>query len=179
MFRSLLLAVGLAMLAACAQTHGASRPEPAASLPASSPELLNRLAGAWVLRGEIAGQNTTHDVRAAPVLQGNYVRIDEVSREAGENGLPAYEATIFVGWLDERYVCIWLDNTGVAAPGVTCEATPHGDAIPFEFRNAQGALIFTNTFTYNRSDDTWEWRMVNIGGNGAEDTFGIVTLSRR
>lgn len=179
MFRSLLLAVGLAVLTACAQTHGASSLEPAARLPASSPELLNRLVGSWVLRGEIAGQSATHDVRATPVLQGNYVRIDEVSRERGENGLPAYEATIFVGWLDDRYICIWLDNTDVAAPGVTCEASPRGDAIPFAFRDAEGALIFNNTFTYNRDADTWEWRMVNVGGNGAEETFGVVTLSRR
>lgn len=178
MVRSILIASALAV-SGCVQTQSASTVETAASLPASSPELLNRLVGSWVLTGEIAGENATHDVEATAALQGNYVRIEEVSRERGANGLPAYEATIFVGWLNDHYVCFWFDNTEVATPGVTCDASPAGDAIPFQFRDAQGALMFTNTFSYDRSADTWTWRLVNVGGDGAEATFGDVTLRRR
>jgi hypothetical protein len=118
-----------------------------------------------------------HDVEAAWVLQGNYVRITEVSRERDDNGRPAYEAIVFVGWLDDHYVCTWLDNTEVASGEVACAAAPTADAIPFEFRDAQGALIFTNTFAYNRAEDTWEWRLDNIR-DGAADPFARVTLRR-
>jgi hypothetical protein len=141
--------------------------------------MLERMIGRWVLTGEIAGAATVHDVEATWALQSNYVRITEVSRERGENGLPAYEATIFVGWLAsaDRYVCVWLDNTEVASGEVTCLAPQAADAIPFEFRDRQGDLIFTNTFSYDRTDDSWQWRMVNTT-EGREDVFGVVTLHR-
>jgi hypothetical protein len=112
------------------------------------------------------------------VLQGNYVRISEVSRQRGDDGQPIYEATVFVGWLRDHYVCIWLDNTEVASGEVTCSAADAQDSIPFEFRDAQGSLVFTNTFAYHRADDTWEWRMDNIR-NGAATPFARVTLRRR
>ena len=106
------------------------------------------------------------------------MRIDEVSRERDAHGPPAYVATIFVGWLQDHYVCFWFDNTGVASPAVTCTAPFAQDTIAFEFRNAEGALFFTNTFAYNRAADTWSWRMVDVEG-GRTDTFGTVTLRRR
>jgi hypothetical protein len=52
------------------------------------------------------------------------------------------------------------------------------DAIALEFRDAQGALIFTNTFLYHPASDTSEWRMDSIRGNVATP-FGRVSLRRR
>lgn len=181
MFRTFMLTLSAVVLAACASSATPS-PDPAiarAEAPAAH-ELLDRMVGRWVLTGEIAGQATTHDVEVEWVLQHKYVRITEVSRERGENGLPQYEATIFVGWLEraDRYVCLWLDNTEVASGEVTCLAPVAGDAIAFEFRDGEGALIFTNRFTYDRAADTWQWRMVNTQG-GRDDVFGVVTLNRR
>jgi hypothetical protein len=142
--------------------------------------MLGRLVGRWVLTGTIAGRSTVHDVEADWVLQRNYVRLSEISRERRDNGQPIYEATIFVGWAEgpRHYVCFWLDNTEVASGDVTCSAANAQDAIALEFRDAQGALIFTNTFLYHPDGDTWEWRMDNIRENVAAP-FGRVSLRRR
>lgn len=186
MFRRMLIGLAAIGLCGCAAQAGTGARSPLetthrapGAMAAAPRDLLDHMVGRWVLTGEIAGAATTHDVEATWVLQGKYVRVTEVSRERDANGLPAYEATIFVGWLESanRYVCLWLDNTEVASGEVTCLAPQTGDAIPFEFRDDEGALIFTNTFSYDRAHDTWQWRMVNTTG-GREDVFGVVTLTR-
>ena len=185
MRRRMMTALGALVLAACVQTNvvASGHPNPATAGVASSESsqgMLSRLVGRWVLTGTIAGQSTIHDVDAAWALQGNYVRLSEVSRERGQDGRPKYEATIYIGWLEgaHHYVCIWLDNTEVASGEVTCSANSAPNAIPFEFRDAHGALTFTNTFLYHGDSDAWEWRMDNIRGNNAEP-FGRVNLRRR
>lgn len=142
-------------------------------------ELLNGMVGRWVLSGVIAGDQTVHDVEADWVLQRSYVRITEVSRERDAQGHPLYEAIVLIGWLERenRFVCFWFDNTEVAGGAITCSAPPTPDAIPFEFRDGNGGLVFLNTFVLNRRDDTWEWRMENVRGE-ERDTFGLVTLRR-
>lgn len=185
MLRRMLMVLAMGFATACAQASaidGRAPLETATSVPvagsAQAHEMLNRLVGRWTLTGVIAGQSAVHDVEAQWVLQQTYLRISETSRERSESGLPAYEATIYVGWLQDHYVCIWLDNTEVASGDVTCSATPATDAIPFEFRDAQGALIITNTFTYHRAADAWEWRMDNIR-DGEAEVFGNVSLQRQ
>jgi hypothetical protein len=145
-----------------------------------TPELMDRLVGQWVLTGVVAGQNVVHDVDAAWVLQGNYVRIGEVAREIGANGKPDYEATIFVGWHEgsSRYVCIWLDITEVASGDISCAASPAQDSIPFEFRNEHGSRVLATTFTYHRSNDTWDWQINNVD-NGKVTPFATLSLRRR
>lgn len=185
MLRLILVMICAIGLAACA-TSNTPAPEPAAHAnngaeQAGTPrELLGKMVGTWELRGEIAGEPTVHDVQADWALERSYVRISEISRERDEHGRPLYEAIIFVGWLESenRFVCFWFDNTEVANGRVTCSAPHAADTLPFEFRNADGGLIFLNTFSYARADDTWQWRMENISGE-QRDTFGLVTLRRR
>jgi hypothetical protein len=188
MFRQIITILALCALNACA--HGAALgSERGASLTsgsvaaagrAESPELMGRLVGDWVLEGTIAGQNVVHDVNADWALQGNYIRISEVARETGDNGLPAYEAIIYVGWLAsaDHFVCLWLDNTEVASGRVTCRAAPAPDAFAFEFRNENGALMIATTFTYHRDTDSWSWQIDNVEG-GARTRFADLTLHRR
>lgn len=149
-----------------------------ANRDAQAQEMLGRLTGRWRLTGSIAGEHTVHDVEAAWVLQRSYVRIAEVSREKDKDGRPQYEAIILVGWLRDHYVCFWFDNTEVASGDVTCSARDAPDSIPLEFRNRSGDLILTNTFTYDRSAETWRWRMDNIRPSGPV-LFGDVILRRR
>lgn len=179
MVRQLLTALAAALLISCAHAQAPDAPAEANASAADrpAPDLLDRLVGQWVLTGTIAGQDTVHDVQAEWVLQQTYVRISEVSSERDESGRPVYEAIVFVGWLNDHYVCLWLDNTEVASGEITCAAAAAPDSIPFEFRDAQGALIFTNTFSYHRADDTWNWLMVNTDGETLE-TFAEVTLRR-
>ncbi len=183
MLRRMLAALALIALAACVQAQARDTVQAPANsaAPQSGPqELLDKMVGRWTLTGVIAGQNTVHDVDAEWVLQHNYVRISEVSRERAENGQPQYEAFVLVGWSEaaHQYVCFWFDNTGVADPHATCSAPHTPDVIPFEFRNASGALDITNTFTYDRVHDTWQWRMDNVI-NGQPAHFGTVTLRRQ
>lgn len=180
MLRQLLVTFAALALASCAQTAVSMPPNETLATATVHDELMERLTGRWVLRGVIDGQQTVHDVNAEWVLGRKYVRIEEVSRERAADGQPAYQATIYVGWLENErhYVCLWLDNTGVASGEITCAASKTPDMIAWEFRNAQNALIFTNSFSYDRASDAWQWRMVDPHG-GQPETFGVVTLRRR
>jgi hypothetical protein len=157
------------------------------SLPAAAQQqtfqdpLLDHLAGTWVLRGTIAGGETTHDISCEWVLGHQYVRIQEVSREKNAAGQAEYEAIVFIGWDQAlgQYACLWLDNTG--GGGLTGQAIGHaqrgGDEIAFLFKGQDGS-IFHNTFTYSRDSDTWEWRMDGEEG-GKLQPFARVKLTRK
>ncbi len=182
MWRFGVVLLALSVVAGCAPPAFASDEAPADLSANPAPELrtLDRLVGQWVLEGTIAGERTVHDVTAAWVLGGNYVLINETSRERGADGRPQYEAAVYVGWLAsaKQYVCLWLDNTAVMSNGVTCAAAAAQDAMPFEFRNAGGKLIFANRFTYHPDTDSWDWLMDDVQGDALQ-AFGRVTLHRR
>ncbi len=146
----------------------------------SAPPLIDRLVGKWVMTGTISGKETTHDLEAEWILNREYLRLHEVSREKDNRGGPAYEAIIFIG-VDPKtgeYVCLWLDNTeggGLSNDGIA-RGKPTADSIPFVFfpgtRNA-----FHNTFVYSAADDTWKW---NLDGetDGTLRPFARLALKR-
>jgi hypothetical protein len=143
--------------------------------------LFDHLAGTWVLRGTIAGQQTTHDVDAQLVLNRGYVRLHEVSREKDAKGGPAYEAIVFVS-VDQKsgeYSCLWLDSTG--SEGLSAAGIAHGRAsgnsIPFLFRSVNGD-VFHTTFIYLPGEDAWQWEMDGESG-GTLQPFARVTLTRK
>jgi len=158
----------------------------AAHLPATAQQpprpgpSLDSLVGAWVLTGTIHGAPTTHDVTAAWMLNREYLRLHEVSRERDSTGAPAYEAVILIGWdpKTEEYTCLWLDTTG--GGGLTAagfgRGTPDGDSIPFVWPDAGGGG-FHNTFVYSRAAGTWRWIMDNEAG-GRLSPFARLTLAR-
>ena len=121
-------------------------------------DLLDRLAGNWLMQGTIGGEEVNHDVVAEWVLERGYLQLYELAREKDDRGKPAYEAIITIGW-DEpsrRYVCQWLDSTGGGGlTGPLGYAEPGDDELAWVF-DAPGMLIH-NTFTYNRDSDTWDW----------------------
>jgi hypothetical protein len=144
--------------------------------------LLEHLAGTWVLRGTLAGKQTTHDVVADWVLNHLYVRLHETSREKDAAGRPEYEAIVLIGWdgTAGEYQCRWLDSTG--GGGLTAQGIGHGkrdaDKIPFLFREKDGSVSFSNTFAYSSQSDSWAWVMDNVQ-NGKAVPFGRVSLTRR
>jgi hypothetical protein len=147
------------------------------STPAS---LLGHLAGAWVMRGTLQNQQTTHDVEAAWVLNGGYMQLHEVSREKDSKGAPAYEAIIYIS-VDQKtgeFSCLWLDTTSNAGltNGVMGRGTAKGNSIPFLFKS--GADIFHNTFTYTPSADSWQWQLDDENG-GKMTPFARLTLTRK
>jgi hypothetical protein len=151
------------------------------SAPLDDP-LLERLAGTWVLRGTIAGQETTHDIDAEWVLGHEYLRIHERSREKDAKGQARYEAIVFIGWdaATAEFRCLWLDTTG--GDGLSAQAIGHGkrngDVVPFLFREADGSVSFDNTISYDRASDSWTWHMDNVR-DGKPTVFGHVRLTRR
>ena len=142
--------------------------------------LLDHLAGNWVLQGEIAGKQTTHDVQGQWILRHEYLQLHEVSRESDSSGKPAYEAVVLISWdaKANQYSCLWLDSTagGALSSQVTCRANPSGDSIPFIFAISPSQLLRT-TFTYRGSNDTWRW-LIEDETNGKKETFANVELSR-
>ena len=168
----------LAILAVvvCSHTRAAS-----AELPVHPDPLLDRLIGTWVLRGQIAGKETTHDVVAEWVLGREYVRLHEVAREKDGKGNAAYEAIVFIGSgrPSHEYAVLWLDSTG--GGGLVPEGIGHasraGGEIPFIFVDRGGEISFKNTFTYDKSTDSWAWIMDNVAG-GKATPFGRVKLTR-
>ena len=147
--------------------------------PVNSP-LLDHLVGSWVMRGTIAGQKTTHDVKAQWVLGHHYLQIHEVAREKNSSGGPRYEATIFLAWNQKppHYSCVWLDVYGGLSPESIGTAAPQASELPFVFKDDKGETTFTNDFLYNSKADSWEWRMDNVE-KGVSKPFGRVTLTRQ
>jgi hypothetical protein len=143
--------------------------------------LLDQMVGTWVLRGTIAGQQTTHDVRFEWILAHQYLRFYEVSREKDEKGEPQYEAMVLLGWdaKTSQYACLWLDNTGgggLAADRTIGYAKPGGDSLAFLFKFPSGELFHT-TFAFDRASHSWQWLMDGEEG-GKLQPFARVKLTR-
>jgi hypothetical protein len=141
-------------------------------------ELLDHFQGSWVLQGTIDGKETTHDITNDWVLNHQYLRIQEVSREKNAQGDPAYDATVFVGWdqATSRYFAIWLDIWGGFSKATVGYAPRSGDEIRFLFND--GRSDFHTTFLYDRKADTWEWRM-DSEEKGKLKPFARVKLMKR
>jgi hypothetical protein len=143
--------------------------------------LLDKFVGSWVLSGTIDGQQTTHDVDASWVLDHQYLRFHEVSREKDAGGKPAYEAIVFIGRdaASGGYACLWLDSTG--GGGLSAQAIGHarreGEQMAFLFRGGDGSLFHT-TFRYDRAKGTWQWLM-DGESKGKLQPFARVTLKRK
>ncbi len=142
--------------------------------------LLDKMTGNWILKGTIAGQQTTHNVSISWVLGHQYIQIHEVSQEKNAEGIPEYEAIVYIG-LDEsakQYTCLWLDVTG--SGGLNGQAIAHaerkGDTLPFLFNGEDGSLFHT-TFVYDRNEDAWRWLM-DGEENGSLQPFARVRLLR-
>ena len=170
----LILAI-LAVVVCCFMRPVSAQP------PGYADPLLDHLIGAWVLRGQIAGKDTTHDVVAEWVLGHEYVRLHEVAREKDGKGNAAYEAIVFIGSgrPSHEYACLWLDSTGGGglAPEGIGHATRAGGEIPFVFLDGKGRISFKNTFAYDKTTDSWAWLMDNVSG-GKAIPFGRVKLTR-
>jgi len=145
-------------------------------------ELLDKMTGRWVLTGTIGKRPTTHDLDIDWVLNRQYIRIHEVSRDRDARGDIGYEAWIYIVWDPKlsEYAVMWLDNTAASdfsSDGIG-HAKPDGDQIPFIFKFADGSGIRT-TFAYDRATDTWVWTILNLDKSGIISPFAHVALERK
>lgn len=138
---------------------------------------LDKLARNWVLTGTIGKAATTHDVKAEWVLNDQYLRLTEISREKDKAGKPQYTAEVLLAFdpAKQDYVCFWFDNTVVAGTADGGSTAREGDSLPFIFKGADGN--FFNTMTYNAKDGTWTWAM-DGEVKGERKPFARLTLKR-
>ncbi len=149
--------------------------------PTRNDPLLDRLAGSWILQGTIAGHQTTHDIESEWVLNHEYLRLHETSREKNAKGQPAYEAIILIEWNEpsSEYKCLWLDSTGgggLSAP--IAQGKRGNDEITFFFRDKDKDSGVDTTFAYSKGTDTWSWLIDNEDG-GKRTSFARVKLTRK
>ncbi len=154
-----------------------------AQQPTRKDPLLDRLTGTWILQGTIAGRETTHDIESEWVLNHEYLRFHETSREKNIQGQPAYEAIVFIEWDESsnEYRCLWLDSTGgggLTAP--IAQGKRGNDEIAFIFRDKdkdKDSGIHT-TFVYSKGSDTWSW-LIDNEHDGKLTSFARVRLTRK
>jgi hypothetical protein len=150
--------------------------------PADAPtQVLDRLAGRWVMSGTIGGKQTTHDVEADWVLKREYIRFHEASREKDTAGGPAYEAIVFLSWDAKKgeYSCLWLDNTAggaLSSPEGIAHGKPAAGAIPLVFLIAGKEALHT-TFRYDARADSWQLTIDDVT-SGKSERFADVRLTR-
>jgi hypothetical protein len=149
--------------------------------PADAPaQLLDHLAGRWVMSGTIDGKQTTHDVDADWVLKREYIRLHEVSREKDGSGGAAYEAIVFLSWNSKtgEYSCLWLDNTagGALSPEGIAHGKPAANAIPLVFA-IRGKEAMHTTFLYDAHADNWRLTIDDVT-SGKSERFADVRLAR-
>ena len=142
--------------------------------------LLNKLKGKWVLKGTIAGQETTHDIEGKRVLNGQYLQLKEQSREKDAKGLPLYDALVYICWQESKkeYFCLWLDNTsneGISNQ-VIGRAPPNGNKIEMLFK-FNDTTQFHTTFLFDKEGDTWQWIM-DGEENGKLQPFARLKMTR-
>jgi hypothetical protein len=143
--------------------------------------LLDHMTGKWILKGTIAGTETTHDISSEWVLGHQYIQIKEVSREKDSSGKPVYDAIVFItrDQNSNEYTCLWLDNTGNG--GLNGKAIGHAKSninkIEFIFKGSDNSNFHT-TFEYSRDTDTWRWFM-DSEDNGKLQSFARLTLKRK
>jgi hypothetical protein len=138
--------------------------------------LLDRLQGSWVITGTIASAKTTHDLTADWVMNHQYLRLHEVSREREKDGRPKYEATVYIGWNQKTgtYGCVWLDDYGGLNTQSIGRAAKSGDKLPFVFTNLDGSATRT-TMTWHPESRTWDWTIVE-DRDGKLSTFASLAL---
>ena len=142
--------------------------------------LLDKLIGKWVLTGIIDGKEITHDINAKRVLGGQYVQIEEVSREKDAKGNLDYNALVYMCWQEAKkeYHCLWLDNTsnGGISNGILGRSKQNGDKIEMLFKFSK-KVKFHTTFFYDKTADTWQWTM-DSEENGKLQPFARAKMIR-
>ena len=165
-----MLCLAVATLAFAAPTE--------AEQPTLQDALLDKLQGAWVITGTIAGEKTTDDLDVEWVNQHQYLRLHEVSRDRRSNGRPRYEATVYIGWNQPttKYGIVWLDDFGGLSTQSIGLASKVDDQLPFVFTNPDGSFTKT-TMAYNPATKGWTWT-IDEDRAGKLSRFAALTLTR-
>jgi hypothetical protein len=142
-------------------------------------ELLDHMEGSWNLTGTVHGQNASHIVEAAWVLNHQFLQIHEKDQApAGAKGNPPYEALVMIGYdnASDRYVVHWNDIYGGRFSETLGYGTKTKNEIEFVFEYPDGP--FHTTFRWLPEKKQWEWLMRTKDKAGIWTNFAHFTLTR-
>jgi hypothetical protein len=139
-------------------------------------DILESLVGDWEMKGEVKEKKVEYSFEAKYVLHDKLLLMK--MKDLAEPS--PYEADVYIGLDTARscYVTFWLDNFGVDS-GMTVLAygKRYGDTlfIPFDFPGAP----FRDTFSYDRTNDTWRFLLEDGDKEGKWTTFAYYELKRK
>ena len=115
------------------------------------------------MQGMVRRRPATYTLDAAPVLHKAFIELHMV--DVGRP--PRYEARVFIGadTTSGAVIAHWLDMTGAAYSIPHATGSVRGDTLVFTFVYSTGP--FRDTFVYDRSADTWHFRLEQASATGA------------
>jgi hypothetical protein len=168
----LVLAALMIPLSAAGQTQAAE-----AKAQQDWHEIVDRMAGAWKMTGNVMGNAAHHDVRAEWVFNRQFLRIEERTSADAPAAEKHYDAVWFLGYDDvsDRYVLHLMDTFGGRFSETLGYGVRDGDAIRFVFEYPDGP--FHTTMTCDPAKSTWNWRMEQKNKAGGWTPFADLTLT--
>jgi hypothetical protein len=141
-------------------------------------DLIDRLAGTWVMSGNVMGKDAHHEVQADWILKHQFLRIHEKTSASAPNGERAYEAFWFLGYDPDKkqYVMHLIDVYGGTYSETLGYGTRDGDQIRFLFDYPDGP--FRTVYRWIPGAGTWEWVMDQKGKAGKWTAFADLKLTR-
>ena len=156
-----------------------SLPVAAQTPPEWHDELIENLAGAWKLEGNVMGKPAHHDVQAEWVLNHQFLCIREKTSANAPANERRYDSIWYLGYdpVSERYVLHLMDTFGARFSETLGYGIRDGNQIKFVFEYPDGP--FHNTYRWNPAEKSWEWLMQQKDKNGKWTPFAALKLTRR
>lgn len=141
-------------------------------------DLVEHMAGAWKMEGQVMGRDAHHEVEAEWVLNHQFIRIHEKTGAGAPAAEHKYDAIWFLGYdpISERYVLHLLDVFGARFSETLGYGTRDGNAIRFIFEYPDGP--FHTTFRWSPEKGSWEWLMEQKDKDGKWTSFADLKLTR-
>lgn len=171
--RFLLLLFALIALIAVSASNSA------AQVPAGwHDDLVDHMAGAWNVGGEVMGRAAHHNLEAEWLLNHQFLRLHEKTSADAPATESKYEAIWFLSYdtVSERYVLHLMDVFGARFSETLGYGTRSGNEIRFVFEYPDGP--FHTTFRWSPEKDAWEWLMEQKDKDGKWTSFADLKLTR-
>lgn len=141
-------------------------------------DLVEHMAGTWILEGQVMGRPAHHDLVAEWVLNHQFLSLHEKTSADAPAAERRYEALWFVGYdgVSERYVMHLLDIFGARYAETLGYGTRDGNTVRFVYEYPEGP--FHSTYQWSPRDDTWQWLLEEKNKEGKWVTFADLKLTR-
>jgi len=141
-------------------------------------DLIDHMAGAWTLTGQVMGHDAHHDLQAEWVLNHQFLRIHEKTAASAPSSERRYEAIWFLGYdpVSEGYVLHLMDVFGTRYSETLGYGTRDGNSIRFVFEYPDGP--FHNTYRWSPESGAWQWLLEQKDKDGKWTQFADLKLTR-